>query len=90
MDTTGDQGTWQARVEYTRRFRDNYNIKVIQKSERSQVVMAFNIGICMSVQAVRKGGESLKRWLNQLLSLEMTYLFIQYTRYLMEYQLYFF
>jgi hypothetical protein len=49
MDTAGEQDTWHERVEHTRRLSDNYNIKVIRKSARSQVVMAVTLGIWMSV-----------------------------------------
>jgi len=42
MDNPGRHGTWQARDQYTSRLRDEYNIQIIQQSEKSPEVNALD------------------------------------------------
>ncbi len=48
MDNAGGHGTQEARAEYTRRLRDDFNIVIIQQSVRSPEVNALDLGIWMS------------------------------------------
>ncbi len=48
MDNAGGHGTQEARAEYTRRLRDDFNIVIIQQSVHSPEVNALDLGIWMS------------------------------------------
>jgi len=62
MDNAGGHGTQQAREEYTRRLRDDFNIVIIQQSARSPEVNALDLGIWMSVQsAVERSHRNRRR-----------------------------
>ena len=62
MDNAGGHGTQEARDEYTRRLRDDFNIVIIQQSARSPEVNALDLGIWMSVQsAVERSHRNRRR-----------------------------
>jgi hypothetical protein len=52
LDNAGDHGTRAAREEYTRRLRNEYNIKIKFQPACSPEVNALDLGIWMSLQSV--------------------------------------
>ncbi len=62
MDNAGGHGTKEAREEYTRRLRDDFNIVIIQQSACSPEVNALDLGIWMSTQsAVERSHRNRRR-----------------------------